>query len=195
MTEQDLFLAADKQMKKIINQIKEDDWDKQMPEGFSARRPDIKLRELINNHAYDEAWVPDVLAGKTAEEVGDKYDGDLLKEDPKGNYNKIFEAAQKAVERLDDPERTVHLSYGDYKAKEYLNHISTYRSFQAWQVGKFIGVNADLPSDVVEGLWEHVMPQVESLRQMGVFSPEVNIDETASSHDKLLAKAGYDPKS
>lgn len=193
MREQELFLAADKHMRDIINQISDDYWDKQLPEGVSMRKPDVKLRELINYHAYDESWVSDVLAGKTSEEVGNKYDGDLLKDDPIGNYNKIFELAQKAVKDLDDPERTVHLSYGDFAAKQYLNHISTYRSFQSWQVAKFIGVDEQLPDEVVEGLWLHVMPQVEELRSMGVFGPEVEIPEDASSHDKLLAKAGYNP--
>lgn len=195
MSEQELFLAADKHMKDVIDQIGDEHWDKQLPKGVSMNKPDIKLRELINYHAYDEAWVPGVIAGKTADEVGDKFDGDLLMDDPKGNYAKYFEAAQTAVKNLDNPEKTVHLSYGDYKAKEYLNHISTYRAFQSWHVAKFIGVDEKLPDDVVEGLWEHIMPQVEGLREMKVFGPEVEIGDDASRHDQLLAKAGFDPKS
>ncbi|MDE2314210.1 MAG: acyl-CoA dehydrogenase family protein, partial [Elusimicrobia bacterium] len=45
------------------------------------------LREVINYHAYDDAWVPDMLAGSTMEAAGaDKFDGDLLGDDPVGNF-------------------------------------------------------------------------------------------------------------
>ena len=52
-----------------------------VPTGMT-RQP-ATLRETINYHAYDTAWVPDTLAGKTIEEVGSTYDGDLLGDEPK----------------------------------------------------------------------------------------------------------------
>jgi hypothetical protein len=41
------------------------------------------LRTIVSYHAYDDAWVPDALAGKTKDEVGrDKHKGGLLRDDP-----------------------------------------------------------------------------------------------------------------
>jgi hypothetical protein len=46
----------------------------------------MTLRRIINYHAYDDAWVPEVLAGKTIAEVGMKWDGDLLGDHPRLNF-------------------------------------------------------------------------------------------------------------
>ena len=56
---------------------------------FSAAAPTSvpTLREIIGYHAYDDAWVPDMLAGRTMDEVGqDAFKGDLLGDDPKGSF-------------------------------------------------------------------------------------------------------------
>ena len=63
-----------------------------MPPEFAMRQVDrpVTLREIINYHAYDDAWVPDMLTGRTMDEAGrDKFDGDLLGDEPKGNFARI----------------------------------------------------------------------------------------------------------
>ena len=116
MTEQDVFILADQALNAVVEQIRDDQWDLVVPDDMT-RKPGITLRELINYHAYDDAWVPDVLAGRTIEEVGDKYAGDLLGDHPKLNFASIVETAVLAVRAFDDPDRTVHLSYGDWPAR------------------------------------------------------------------------------
>ena len=101
--------------------------------------PGTTLRQTINYHAYDDAWVPDVLAGKTMAEVGDKYDGDLLGDHPKLNFAAIVETAVLAVRGFDDLDRMVHLSYGDYPAREYLKHITSFRGLRVYDIARFIG--------------------------------------------------------
>src|SRR6266851_4359649 len=41
------------------------------------------LRGIVNYHAFDDSWVPDMLGGKTMDESGhDNFKGDLLRSDP-----------------------------------------------------------------------------------------------------------------
>jgi hypothetical protein len=54
----------------------------------------------MNYHAYDDAWVPATLAGKTIAEVGTHYDGDLLGDTPKRHWDHIVAKAVSAVEAL-----------------------------------------------------------------------------------------------
>ena len=55
---------------------------------------------MINYHAYDDSWVPDMLAGRTMEQAGkDKFDGDLLGTRPKDSFAAIVERACRAAER------------------------------------------------------------------------------------------------
>jgi hypothetical protein len=77
VNEKEVFILADEALKSVVDQIGDDQWDTRVPDDMSARQPGLTLRQIINYHAYDDAWVPDVLAGKTIAEVGAQYDGDL----------------------------------------------------------------------------------------------------------------------
>ena len=71
MTEQEVFILADRALNDVVAQIADDQWSMRMPPTF-ARRESAEpptLREILNYHAYDDAWVPDMLAGKTMDEV------------------------------------------------------------------------------------------------------------------------------
>src|SRR5262245_9089505 len=123
MREQDVFIQAEHAPKRVVDQIRDDQWSMEMPPEFATRAVDRKLtlREIINYHAYDDAWVPDMLAGRTMDEVGqDAFAGDLLGDDPKGNFAAIVAKACAAAKALGDADlgRTVHCSFGDFPARE-----------------------------------------------------------------------------
>jgi hypothetical protein len=193
MDERVLFTTADKALKAVIDQIQPDQLKSHKPDWFIAR-PDQTtrtLRDFINYHAYDEAWVPETLDGRTIEEVGAKYDGDLVGDDPLGAYAKLFEAATLAVGVITDLERPVHLTYGDYPTREYLWHISIFRGFRSYQFAKWIGVNAIMPPELVTGLTAIAEPHLDEWRAIGVFPPAVPEPPGADAQTRLLAQTGY----
>jgi len=194
MNEKDVFILADEALKSVVDQIRDDQWEQRVPDDMSARRPGLTLRQIINYHAYDDAWVPDVLAGRTIEEVGDRYDGDLLGDHPKPNFAAIVETAVLAVRAFDDLDRTVHLSYGDYPAREYLRHITSFRGLRVCDIAKFIGADTTMPDDLVQGLWDEIAPDAEQWRQMGVFGPAVEVPESAPLQNRLLGLTGRQPR-
>lgn len=50
----------------MIGQLTDAQWEMVMPPEFATRsQHKITLREVVNEHAYDDAWVPGMLAGKT----------------------------------------------------------------------------------------------------------------------------------
>src|ERR1700681_1845733 len=66
VSEQRIFVLAEKALADVIDQIRDDQWEQRKPEWFqTGGQGPASLREIINYHAYDSAWVPDVLAGKT----------------------------------------------------------------------------------------------------------------------------------
>lgn len=197
MTIQEIFIGAEHALANVVNQIKDNQWSMEMPPEFATRaKPgSLTLREVINYHAYDDAWVPDTLAGKTIAEVDRKYDGDLLGDDPKAAWQNIVEAAIRAVSGLreDDLERTVHLTYGDWPAKEYLRHITSFRGFRAVDIARVIGVSDRLPGDLVQGMWDSFTPDIEDWRKMGVFGPAISVPDDADLQSKLLGIVGRQP--
>ena len=149
------------------------------------------LRDILASHSYDEAWVPDVLAGLTIEEVGDRHAGDLLGEDPIASYDRVNDTATAAVRASSDLDATAHLSYGDFTVREFFVHTAIYRAFQAWSIAKELGIEYALPPELVEGLWEHVGPRIDDFRAMGVFPPEIEAPADADRETALLARTGY----
>ena len=111
LSEQAVFVLSERALCNVIDQIQGQQWDQTTPDWFqTGRQGKLTLRAIINYHAYDSAWVPDVLAGKTMAEVGSTYDGDLLGNDPKGSYRRYSEQAIAAALKLEDSEQVVHLS-------------------------------------------------------------------------------------
>lgn len=196
MDEPEVFVLADRALNCVVAQISDDQWSIELPPSFRTRRMDHTptLREIVNYHAYDDAWVPDTLSGKTMDEAGrEKFDGDLLGDDPAGAFAAIVERACAAARDFRDLEMTVHLSFGDFSARHYFWQINQFRALRAHDIAKVVGVDADLPEDLVRGVWEEVSPNAEEWRTIGVFPAAVAVPENAPLLDRLLGLTGRDP--
>ncbi len=191
MKQRDLFLMSDAALRDVIDMLDLDQLRLAVPAEWS-RKSDPTLRDILAAHAFDEAWIPDVLAGRTAEEVGDRWSGDLLGADPIESYDELNDVATEAAMREDlDPERIVHFSYGDYPLAEGFVHVSIYRAFQAWSIAHLVGLDYDLPDALVDLLWDELIPRLDELRGFGVFPPEVEVPADADKQTRLLGKTGF----
>ncbi len=198
MPEPDVFILADRTLSGVVAQIADAQWDMVMPPNFATSRTDhtLTLHEIVAYHAYDDAWVPDMLAGRTMEEVGkEAFSGDLLGDDPKTAFATIVERACAAARSLDDLDRTVHCTFGDFPAREYLWQINSFRGLRAHDIAQVIGVDPALPDDLVQGLWEEISPHAEEWRSFGVYPPAVPVADDAPLLDRLLGLTGRDPDS
>lgn len=190
MTTQELFIRTNQELKHIFDQINDEQWGLQLPEGAS-RKP-ATLQQAVAYHAYDDAWVSDVLAGKTAAEVGNAYEGILATEEAHllETYARYNSLACTAVAEFSELDKIVHLSYGDFPAHDYLQHITSYRAFRIFDIGKLIGANTTMAADFVQALWDEFSPVVEGYRAMGVFPAAIAVPPEADLQTKLLGLAG-----
>jgi hypothetical protein len=196
LTEPQVFVLADHALNDVVAQIQDDQWAMEMPPSFATRVTDHRptLREIINYHAYDDAWVPDMLAGKTMAEAGlENFKGDLLGEEPKLRFVEIVEKACAAATELDDLDRTVHCSFGDFPARGYLWQANMFRGLRAHDIAKVIGIDFELPDALLQGLWDEISPQAEEWRAIGVFPAAVAVSDGAPLLDRLLGLTGRDP--
>ena len=190
MDQRELFLLSDASLRDVVNRIRPEQFDLPAPADWTSA-PDPTLRDIVAGHVFDEAWVADVLAGRTIEEVGDAHEGDQLGDDPVAAYNAANDAATAAAGPGVDPDATVHLSYGDFTVAQYFEHISIYRAFQAWSIARFLGQDYSLPPALVEGLFRFIVPQSDAWREMGVFGPAIPVPEGADRETELLCITGY----
>ena len=197
MTEPEVFVLADTELNHVVARIRDEQWPMPMPADFATTLDHpLTLREVINYHAYDDAWVPDMLAGKTMEEAGrDKFDGDLLLDDPKGNFSRIVAAACAAAQKLSptDLDRPAHLSFGDFSIREYLWQINSFRGLRVHDISKALGLDVSMSPALVRGLWDEISPRAEEWRALGVFPAAVPVPPEAPLQHRLLGLTGRKP--
>jgi uncharacterized protein (TIGR03086 family) len=195
MDECRIFELADEALDAVVAQIRDEQWSMVLPDTFAIRSSaPITLREVIGYHAYDDAWVPDMLAGRTMDEVGpEAFKGDLLGDQPRASFSAIVAKAVAAVRGFDDPERTVHCSFGDFTAQHYLWQANSFRGLRAYDLARVIGVEPALPAELVEGLMGELAPVADEWRTYGVFAPAVPVPADAPLLAHLLGLTGRDP--
>lgn len=190
MTIQELFIMSNEAEQKVVAQIADNQWNLTMPEKIT--REPMTLLEVVRYHIWDDAWIPDVLAGKTKEEVGDVHEH-LLKlttKELQTNFRAYNQRAIAAVRDLSDLGRTVHLSYGDFPAREYLQHNISVRAFWLYDIAKLIGANTTMADNFVQALIDEFSPVVAGYRQRDLFPPAIEVASSASPQTKLLAMVG-----
>lgn len=195
LREQDVFVLADRELDRVVSGLTAEQWELVVPEAVSGRPGRVvTVRDLLATHAYDDAWVPDMVAGRSMDEVGvDAYDGDLLGDEPAAAFAAIVERACEAVLAVEDLDRTVHTSFGDFPLREYLWQVTGFRGLRAWDFARLVGADTTLPPDLVRGMWQEISPVAEQWRSMGVFGPAVSVPADAPLQDRLLGLVGRDP--
>ena len=81
------------------------------------------VRALVNHVVGEERWTRPLLEGMTIAEVGDRFDGDLLGDDPPGAGRQAAADSTAAVDELLAGIDKVHLSYGDEDPGEYVRQL------------------------------------------------------------------------
>lgn len=190
MKQLDLFLASDAALRSVIDRLTPADLVRTAPADWSSK-PDQTVRDIVAAHARDEAWIPDVLAGRTMDEVGDRWNGDLLGDDPIGSYDRIQDAATAAAAGDLDPDQVAHFSYGDFPLAEGLVHVSLYRAFQAWSIAWFTGQQFHFSPQLLGLLNELAMSRADEWRAIGVFPPAIEPPDGADDETRLLCESGY----
>lgn len=147
------------------------------------------VRALVNHLVYESAWVAPLLEGATIEEVGDRFDGDLLGDDPKGAWDKTASSALHATQAV-AMDRIVHLSYGDVPASDYVFEVATDHLIHGWDLARAIGASERLDDDLVDLVYERTRPRVRDLKASGLFGPDVTPPPDADRQTELLAMFG-----
>jgi hypothetical protein len=196
--EAELFVMAESMLLEVLGRVRPEHRNIVIPPLFDIPGADqpAPIRELIAHYARDDAWVPDMLAGSTMDEVGpDKYDGDLLGSDAQASLGRIVEAAGAAVRTVTDPDATVHCSFGDVPASNYLWQLNIARCFLAHEVAMALGSRAcPLPEDLAKGMYDGTRPTAEQWRSIGFFRAPLPLpDGHVSWRDQFLLMAGRDP--
>jgi uncharacterized protein (TIGR03086 family) len=147
------------------------------------------VQALVNHIAYEQLWAPHLVAGETIEQVGDRYDGDVLGSEPLATLRQAAERSVAAFAAA-DLDADVHLSYADVPCREYLTQMLTDAEVHGWDLATATGQPRALDPEVVAVLLPVVEEQEAMLRESGLFGEAVPIPDDAEQETKLLAVLG-----
>jgi uncharacterized protein (TIGR03086 family) len=167
-----------------VHAVRDDQWD--LPTPCSA----WSVRQLVNHLVYENRWTPPIFAGRTIAEVGDRFEGDLLGDDPKAAWDGSAKAAVDAVQEQGATERTVHLSSGDVPGSEYAMQLFADHLIHGWDLATAIGADGRLDPRLVDACARWFAANEEGYRSVGAIGPRPETPPDADTQTRLLAAFG-----
>jgi uncharacterized protein (TIGR03086 family) len=150
-------------------------------------------RALVNHVTGEQLWAPHLVAGETIEQVGDRYDGDVLGDDPVAAWRAAAPPSVAAFATPGALDGTVHLSYGDESCREYLTQMLTDTEVHGWDLARATGGDERLDPETVALLLDHWTAREAMVRGSGVFGDAVDVAADADPQTRLLALLGRRP--
>lgn len=148
------------------------------------------VRDLLNHVVGEELWTAPLMQGQTIEQVGDRFDGDLLAGDPVASARLAAEESLGALDGEWDVQK-VHLSYGDEDAEEYVRQLVADHLIHSWDLAAAIGGDPRLDRDVVDEVAVWFADREELYRSAGAVGPRV--EGGGDPQSELLAASGRQP--
>lgn len=183
MTPAKFFAAALHHADRAVSQIKSDQWQSDTPD------TEWDVRQLLRHMVYELAWVPDLLAGRTLAQIGDKYEGDILGRDPLASWQDAQQAAITAANMV-DLKGTVHLSYANVTAEDNLYECGGDVFIHGWDMARAIGVDDSLDPKLAKIIYDKVRPRAQEFAASGLFGKPIKVASDAPIATKLLAFYG-----
>jgi uncharacterized protein (TIGR03086 family) len=181
--EVELFVDSIRRFAQRVETVEDDDWDRPTP------CSEWDVRTLVDHVCGEQLWAPHLVDGETIEQVGDRYDGDVLGADPKATFRTAVEGSIAAFERA-DLDAIVHLSFGDVPCAVYLEQMLTDAEVHGWDLARALGRPAELDPETASHLLPRMRAQEGLIRASGMFAPGIEVPEGADDATQLLALLG-----
>ena len=184
---QDLHRRAIDAFTAQVHSVSPAQWDDPTP------CSDWDVRALVNHLVVEQLWVPELLAGRTVADVGDRFDGDQLGEDPVATWDRSAARALDAFAAPGALQQKVHLSYGDVPAVDYCGEMAMDATVHSWDLARGIDGDDHLDPELVTFALDLVEPRAEELQASGLFADPVAVPPDADAQTRLLGLLGRAP--
>jgi uncharacterized protein (TIGR03086 family) len=148
------------------------------------------VRALMQHLVNEQLWVPPLLEGMTIAEVGDRFDGDNLGDDPIAAWDEASGQSRAAVEALTDLQHTTHLSFGDFPAQDYLDQMVFDLHIHGWDLRTGIGADTSMDGELTSYLMPWAEVAMKAYEQAGATASPPPIPSGASDQTRILALSG-----
>lgn len=170
----------------LVDGIPADAW------GNATPCTEWSVRDLVNHVVGEELWTVPLMEGATIEQVGDRFDGDVLGDNPLETCHAAAAAAARSVDEVVPRGGKVHLSYGDEEAEEYVRQLAADHLVHGWDLAVAIGGDGHLDPDLVAEVATWFAGREELYRSGGAIGPR--LDRHGDAQTELLAGFGRDAR-
>ncbi|MGH3607998.1 MAG: TIGR03086 family metal-binding protein [Pseudonocardiaceae bacterium] len=181
------FVRGVAEFDRRVRSVRAEQW------GNSTPCTEWDVRALVNHVATEQLWAPLLLDGATTEDIGDRFDGDHLGDDPVAAWASAAAATLEAFAAPGALRRSVELSYGRRPAQGYCQEMTMDLTVHAWDLARGIEADERLDPELVSDVLAFVEPQIEQLAGSGLFAPPVAVSDAADAQTRLLALLGRRP--
>jgi uncharacterized protein (TIGR03086 family) len=151
------------------------------------------VRTLTHHLLYEQRWVPSLCAGETIQEIGGRFDGDLMGGDTTAWPNLLafsIAEAHAAVARPGVLDRTVHLSFGEASGLEYVTQLTVDLAIHGWDLARATGQNDAMDPGAVALMLAWAEPNAELISKSGFFGARIDVPPGAPDYVRLLGLLG-----
>jgi uncharacterized protein (TIGR03086 family) len=162
---------------------------------WSAPTPcsDWDVRALVNHIAYEDLWTVPLMEGATIAEVGDRFEGDLLGDDPVAAARAAADAATIAAASGLVAGRTVHLSFGDTPAEEYAYQLAADHLIHGWDLAAATDGDRRFDPELVDSIAAWFENREDLFRGAGIIAERPGGVTSDDPQDQLLLAFGRRP--
>ena len=151
------------------------------------------VRTLVHHLLYEQHWAPPLIDGQTIDQVGDRFEGDLMGSDVAlwpGLLASAIDEAHAAVAQPGALDRTVHLSFGDVPGQEYATELTADLAIHGWDLARATGQDDALGPDVVAVLLPWAVANTDMLTGSGLFGSPIVTGAGTPDDVRLLGLLG-----
>jgi uncharacterized protein (TIGR03086 family) len=170
----------------LVHAVPAAGWDRPTPcAGWS-------VRDLVNHLVAEHLWAAPLLGGSTLDDVGDRYDGDVLGDRPAAAWDAAITASMRSWAMAREDQK-VDLSQGPTPAGEYAEQMLADLVVHAWDLARGIGADPGLDDGQAAHVLAYLEPRIEGWASAGVFAAPVPTSST-DVVARLVALTGRDPE-
>jgi uncharacterized protein (TIGR03086 family) len=153
---------------------------------------DWDVKDVVNHIVYENVWMVALFNGRTIEEVGDEFEGDLVGDDPAGVYLRTANEVKAVLAEPDAMSRTCQISSGPVTGAEYAKQLFLDTLIHGWDIA--VGSKQDATLD--EYLVDMCMPLGQAIADnegyRAVFKAPTEGSTSDNPQTRLLALLGRD---
>ncbi len=152
--------------------------------------PGWSVRDLVRHLVDEQRWAPTLLDGQTSAEVGDRFAGDALDNDPVRAWESASDQTLTAFAAPDALRRIVVLSYGETPAADYCAEMTADLVVHAWDLAHALGGVERLDEGLVAWTLDYAEQHLDGSGTPGVFDAALDVPDDADPQTRLLARYG-----